>query len=384
VKREAGFTLIEVIVVLIMTGILAAAAGVGIVKGIEGYTLAKETTRLSQKAQLAMERMRREMVQITTVTVAATASMAFTIPSGASPSGSRGIGLSGDAVKISIGSTNWAGGDTLVDGVNSLTLTFFKEDGSAWTTSDDDRELSMIRVDLALDHSIDGVAPVLFTAYVNPRNTGNPLTPSAGATTSTTTTTGTTTTTTTTSTTGTTTTTTTTSTTGTTTTTATTTTTTTTTTVATPQFWEYNCDTTDSSTVAAGNVSSTRELESASLHSVGVQTNANRSGTSGANSWKFNNVNDYAWLYIDKPIRVQFHLDANNDGDGLRIRVYANGNTLATFTADKDTGSSAGWNCDTGYFTGYDGTDNVKIELKRISSSDGAHYVDDIHIDCDQ
>ncbi|MBW2674908.1 MAG: prepilin-type N-terminal cleavage/methylation domain-containing protein, partial [Deltaproteobacteria bacterium] len=201
-KREAGFTLIEMIAVLILTGMLAAAAGVGIVKGIEGYTLAKETTRLSQKAQLAMERIRREMVQITTVTVAATSSIQFTIPRGAAPPGSRGMGLSGSEVKISVGSTAWATGDTLVDGVNDLTLTFFKQDGSPWTTADDDRELSTIRIDLALDHSIAGVAPLVFSAYVNPRNAGNPLAPAATTTTTTTTvpTTTTTTTTTTTST----------------------------------------------------------------------------------------------------------------------------------------------------------------------------------------
>lgn len=378
-QGEKGFTLIEVIAVLILTGILATAAGIGIMRAIDGYILAKETTLLSQRAQLALERMRREMVQITTVTTTSPSSITFTIPAGATPGGSRGIGLSGNAVKISVGSTNWAGGDTLIDGVNSFTLTFLKADGSAWTTSDATRELSSIRIDLSLDHSIRDVPPILFTAYVNPRNAGNPLSPLAGATTGTTTTT---TTSSTTSTTGTTTSTTTTTTTSTTTTT--TTATTTTTTLPAPQFWEYNCDTTDPATVAAGNVSVTRELESASLNSVAVNTSSSRSGTSGSNNWRFDSVNDYAWLYIDRPVRVQFHLDADNDGDGKQIAVYANGDLLETFTADRDTRSSDGWNCDTGYFTGYDGTDNVKIELKRISSSNGSHYVDDIHIDCDQ
>ena len=63
-KKEAGFTLIEIIMVLILTGMLVAAAGIGIMRGIDGYILSKESSHLSQKAQLAMERMRREMVQI--------------------------------------------------------------------------------------------------------------------------------------------------------------------------------------------------------------------------------------------------------------------------------------------------------------------------------
>ncbi|TFG93741.1 MAG: type II secretion system protein [Syntrophobacterales bacterium] len=375
-KRESGFTLIEVIVALILTGMLAAAAGVGIMRGIDGYILSKETTRLSQKAQLAMERMRREMVQIKTVTTASSSSVGFTIPSGAVPAGSRGVGLYGDAVKISVGSTAWASGDTLVDGVSSFTLTFLKEDGSSWTTSDDDRDLSTIRIDLALDHSIEGVGPIVFSAYVNPRNAGNVLAPAAttsSTTTSTTTTSSTTTSTTTTSTTTTST---------TTTTIPTTTTTTTTTTLPTPQFWEYSCDTTDKTTVMAGNVSSTRELVNAAGNSVGVNTRVDRSGTSGANNWLFNSTGDYAALYIDKPRRVRFHLDANNDGHSKWFVVYANGNYLHAFRASMYASSSDGWNCDTGYFTGYDGTDNVEIRLRRVWSSDGSHYVDDVRIDC--
>jgi hypothetical protein len=64
------------------------------------------------------------------------------------------------------------------------------------------------------------------------------------------------------------------------------------------------------------------------------------------------------------------------------IGLYANGTLLTTFTADRGTGSSDGWNCDTGTVTGYEGTDNVAIRLQRLYSSDGNMYVDDPRIEC--
>jgi len=116
---------------------------------------------------------------------------------------------------------------------------------------------------------------------------------------------------------------------------------------------------------------------------VAIDPSASRSGASGSNNWEFDRESDYAYLYIDRPTRIRFHLDTDNWGNGKRIAVYANGDLLDTFTGDRNTRSSDGWNCDTGYFTEYNDKDNVRIELRRIWSSDGTLNVDDIHIDCD-
>ena len=62
-KEQKGFTLIEVIVVLVLVGILAAMAGTGLVAGVQGYLMASENAEISQKAQIAMTRLGREILQ---------------------------------------------------------------------------------------------------------------------------------------------------------------------------------------------------------------------------------------------------------------------------------------------------------------------------------
>ena len=51
-----GFTLIEVIVTMILVGIMAAVAGMGIVSATRAFIFAKEAAEISQKSQLAMNR----------------------------------------------------------------------------------------------------------------------------------------------------------------------------------------------------------------------------------------------------------------------------------------------------------------------------------------
>ncbi|SDB34236.1 prepilin-type N-terminal cleavage/methylation domain-containing protein [Desulfonatronum thiosulfatophilum] len=65
-NKEQGFTLIEVIVVLVLFGIMVALAGLGLTTGVRGYLMAAENAEMTQKAQLAMNRLSREVRQCTT------------------------------------------------------------------------------------------------------------------------------------------------------------------------------------------------------------------------------------------------------------------------------------------------------------------------------
>jgi len=64
-RNESGFTLIEITVSLVLVGMMAAIAGMGIVTGTKGYMLAKENSHMAQKAQLAMARIQRELMELT-------------------------------------------------------------------------------------------------------------------------------------------------------------------------------------------------------------------------------------------------------------------------------------------------------------------------------
>ncbi len=59
--NDSGFSLIELIVVLTLVGILASVAGMGIAWSMRGYTTSRETVAITQKAQLALLRIHKEL-----------------------------------------------------------------------------------------------------------------------------------------------------------------------------------------------------------------------------------------------------------------------------------------------------------------------------------
>ncbi|HDR15660.1 MAG TPA: type II secretion system protein [Desulfobacteraceae bacterium] len=62
-RSRGGFTLIEIIAVLVLLGILGVMAAFGIATGVQGYLTAAENAAMSQKAQLAVNRLSREILE---------------------------------------------------------------------------------------------------------------------------------------------------------------------------------------------------------------------------------------------------------------------------------------------------------------------------------
>ena len=171
-KREAGFTLLEIAAVLVLVGILSAVAGFGIVQGVEGYVWAQNNAETTQKAQLALSRITRELRELSSINSASSNTVIiFTTPSGA-----RTIGQNGSYIKWDDDDTV-ADGDILTDGVSATSgfgITYFDRSGVSQAASFFTNPQNLARVDLRLRLSRPEVATgyLEFTTSVVPRRTG--------------------------------------------------------------------------------------------------------------------------------------------------------------------------------------------------------------------
>ena len=172
IKRESGFTLIEIIVTLIIVGIIATIAGMGIVSGIKGYMFAKGNAALTQKSQMAMARITRELMELVDVTTAQPSRVTYSrFDFGNGTIVSQTIYLdNAGAVKIVSGSTP-TGGDIIVDDVGSFTLTYYKGTNT-WQPADDIQLLSAVNIIIGLA-SPGGGSDLPFSTTVTPRNNKN-------------------------------------------------------------------------------------------------------------------------------------------------------------------------------------------------------------------
>ena len=76
-KKQAGFTLIEIIATLVIAGILTAVAGMGIVQVVRGYTTTRENARIAEQAQLAIARITKEIIELMDIPTASTATSLY-------------------------------------------------------------------------------------------------------------------------------------------------------------------------------------------------------------------------------------------------------------------------------------------------------------------
>ena len=163
-KKESGFTLIEVIVSLMLVGVLAAIGGTMLTEGIKGYIFSKDCAEIAQKAELAFSRLNNEITRLQDVTADSTSS-SISIKN---TKGDKTIGLDNGKIKINDGIND----DILIDDVNSFTLAYYDagdNEYDEWSVTNDIGDLSAIKIELIILTQLDG-EPITFTTYVAPRN----------------------------------------------------------------------------------------------------------------------------------------------------------------------------------------------------------------------
>lgn len=172
-KRDSGFTFIEVIVSLVLFGLIALVAGMGVVSFAKGYVFTRDSTQMAQKAQLAMARLNREFMEI--INIAAkddTQPDPYVIYDNIY--GRHAIAKDGDVIKMffNLPSTTVtlpsSGDNTLIDNVDSLILSYYKDylAGQSWVLGTDDMALLTA---IKFDFTLIGVGGN-FSTVVYPRN----------------------------------------------------------------------------------------------------------------------------------------------------------------------------------------------------------------------
>lgn len=149
--KARGFTLIEMVATLVLVGIMAVGIAYFLIPGIQGYLFAQENAQLTQKVELAMTRLTRELRECYTCYgdgTQGTVSLPFSFEN---TLGDRTINLNNGLLQLN--------GYTLLDNVQSAdVLTRFSTDPLG------------LKIELDIAHQ-QGGGTLTFTTNVFPRNT---------------------------------------------------------------------------------------------------------------------------------------------------------------------------------------------------------------------
>ena len=118
-KNSRGFTLIEIIIVILLIGIISVFGGLGLIEVMKGYNVYKTGLDLSRKSQLAMSRIVREFSYIESIdSNSSTQNIEYTAryPDSYSVSSPRLISYSGNVINLD--------GHILIDNVNNFQINY--------------------------------------------------------------------------------------------------------------------------------------------------------------------------------------------------------------------------------------------------------------------
>lgn len=167
--KNNGFTLIEIIVSLILVGIIALFAGMGLVRSVESYVFSRDTVALAEKASLAMTRIVLELKFIETITKSENDTMEYTSSRGDGTQSYQLMRNAANELVIDVGNSN---NYILIDNLGTYPsgtdfLSYKENDGASWT-SGVLSDLAYIEIVLVLKKS--DASNVEYRTFVDMRN----------------------------------------------------------------------------------------------------------------------------------------------------------------------------------------------------------------------
>jgi prepilin-type N-terminal cleavage/methylation domain-containing protein len=189
---QGGFTLIELIASLFLVGLLTAVFGMGLVAAIQGYDYNRANVEVTQKAQMAMARISRELQELVDIVEIADSDQdpfiiydRVTETSGRSEQHTFGLhfnpgdgrlrlytNLDEGGVPTALSDSTLEDGDILIDQVQSFSLQFFQGQ-NPWTEDMDITLLSTIEITLQISRSDAPDKTETFQTLIHLRNTQN-------------------------------------------------------------------------------------------------------------------------------------------------------------------------------------------------------------------
>ncbi len=153
-RRQRGFTLLEMVIALVVLGLLGAAAGYGLVGGALAFSATSDAVQTLGKLRHASERMAREIREIRRnpatptvydITTMNATTLAFTKTDGTS------VTLTGAPPLVTLAYSTPAGTHTLTDEVGSLAFAYLQTDGT--TTATGNSDVAFVELELTLTRS---------------------------------------------------------------------------------------------------------------------------------------------------------------------------------------------------------------------------------------